>query len=52
MTLLHQLAEAADEQTLARLGRRVTAIGHTSGTDILTGLSAALDLDHQLRGEK
>lgn len=52
VALLHALAVATDEQTLARHASRVIAIGHTSGTDILTGLSAGLDLDHRLRGEK
>jgi hypothetical protein len=50
--LLHAMADNAAERSMATRFTHVTAIGHTSGTDILTGLSAALDLDHELRGAR
>lgn len=50
--LLDAMARGDSRPALNRLGRRVTAIGHTSGTDILVGLSAALSLESELRGEQ
>lgn len=50
--LLRAMAGGSTDRQLDGHGDRVAAIGHTSGTDILTGLSAALDLDLELRNNE
>ena len=50
--LLDAMASGETAAVLDRHGRLVTAIGHTSGTDILVGLSAAMTLESELRGER
>lgn len=50
--LLDAMAGGQTASVLDRHGRLVTAIGHTSGTDILVGLSAAMTLESELRGER
>lgn len=52
IALLSAMTNGDDASTLDRHGRAVTAIGHTSGTDILVGMSAALTLESELRGER
>lgn len=52
IALLTAMTQGDDASTLDRHGRAVTAIGHTSGTDILVGISAALTLESELRGER
>ncbi|NUR86113.1 MAG: DUF2877 domain-containing protein, partial [Nonomuraea sp.] len=46
LDVLHQLPGGAIDAAAAR----VLAIGHTSGTDLLSGLVTALHLEQQLRG--
>ncbi|WP_327087913.1 DUF2877 domain-containing protein [Nonomuraea sp. NBC_01738] len=46
---LHTLLDTLPHHDLAP-ARRVLAIGHTSGTDILSGLAAGLHLERELRG--
>lgn len=50
--LLDAMACGETASELDRHGRLVTAIGHTSGTDILVGISAAMTLESELRGER
>lgn len=52
IALLAAMSGGDDEDELNRLGRAVTAIGHTSGTDILVGMCAALILESEMRGER
>ncbi|MER7176908.1 DUF2877 domain-containing protein [Streptomyces mesophilus] len=50
LDVLRLLADRADPQQLAAPVRKVLAIGHTSGSDTLSGLIAGLHLEEELRG--
>ncbi len=50
LDVLRLLAERADVRHLDAPVRKVLAIGHTSGSDTLSGLIAGLHLEEELRG--
>ncbi|MFI6937831.1 DUF2877 domain-containing protein [Streptomyces sp. NPDC050418] len=50
LDVLRLLADEADPQQLDVPVRKVLAVGHTSGSDTLSGLIAGLHLEEELRG--
>ncbi|WP_199548168.1 DUF2877 domain-containing protein [Streptomyces sp. N35] len=50
LDVLRLVADRAQPQQLAAPVRKVLAIGHTSGSDTLSGLIAGLHLEEELRG--
>ena len=50
LDLLHQLVHGDGGADLADAVARVAAIGHTSGTDLLSGVATGLHLESEMRG--